>query len=82
MRLNALWEAFMIPSPASSANTSPITSAGALPVSEWNLSWSLTIGNCPSTPLRILSRSCGLSSSTNPRIVTNTSISGNSETNP
>ena len=29
------------------------------------------IGNCPSTPLRILSRSCGWSSSTKPRIVTN-----------
>ena len=82
IRLNALWEAFMIPSPASSANASPIASAGALPVREWNLIWSLMIGNCPSTPLRIFSRSCGLSSRTNPRIVTNTSINGNSETNP
>ena len=47
IRLNALWEAFVIPSPASSANTSPIASAGALPLSEWSLSWSLMIGNCP-----------------------------------
>ena len=38
IRLNALWEAFMIPSPASSANASPIASAGALPLREWNLS--------------------------------------------
>ena len=81
MRLSAFWVALVMPMPASSARTMPITSAAVLPVSECSFSWSRMIGTCPSVPSRILCCSTGSPWRMKPRIVTNTSSSGNSETN-
>ena len=81
MRLNAFCVAPVMPMPASSEPTMPIASATPLPFSACSLSESERIGNCPSVPCTIFSWSLGCPCRTKPRIVTNTSSSGKSETN-
>ena len=77
----AFWAALVTPMPASSDVTSPTISAATEPLSECSWIWLPMIGNWCSTEFSTDCCAAGLLCSTNPRIVVNTSSSGNSEKN-
>ena len=78
-RLSAFCAAVVTASPDHSEVATPITSAPTEPVSDWPDTSLPMIGSFATTELVIDWRRCGSPLSTNPRIVVNTSISGNSE---